>query len=130
MRRDITLYLGDIIENIDDTAGFIAGMTYERFASNKMAVNAVVRSIEVIGEAVKHVPVEIRARDPGVPWKDMAGMRDKCIHDYAGVDHEVVWRAVKVELAEVRPKIQSLLDELRKNKGKQADQGKSKSLDK
>lgn len=116
MKRDITLYLGDIIENINDADGFIAGMTFEQFAANKMAINAVVRSIEIIGEAVKHIPDEIRTREPRVPWKDMAGMRDKCIHDYTDVDNEVVWRAVKVELSEVRPRIRSLLDELRKNK--------------
>ena len=112
MKRDITLYLGDILQNIDDTQQFIANMTYEQFVEDKKTVNAVIRSIEVIGEASKHIPLDIRIKQPDVPWKDMAGMRDKCIHDYVGVDFEVVWTAVKVELLSIRPMIQSLLDEL------------------
>ena len=113
MKRDITLYIGDIIENIDDAQRFIGGVTYESFIDDKKTVNAVIRSIEVIGEASKHIPSDIRAKRPDVPWKDMAGMRDKCIHDYVGIDFEVIWTAVKDELSAIRPKIQSLLDELR-----------------
>jgi uncharacterized protein with HEPN domain len=113
MIRNITLYIGDIIENIDDAQSFIGGMKYESFIGDKKTVNAVVRSIEVIGEASKHIPSDIRAKRPDVPWKDMAGMRDKCIHDYVGIDFEVVWTAVKDELPVIRPKIQSLFDELR-----------------
>lgn len=116
--RDFTLYLSDIIENIDDSVKFIADMTYEEFIGDKKTVNAVIRSIEVIGEATKHVPQEMRSQRPVVPWKDMAGMRDKCIHDYAGVDYEVVWTAVKEELPVLRPQIQSLLDELRNTEKK------------
>jgi Uncharacterized conserved protein len=114
MRRDISLYLADILENIDDAQGFIRGITYEQFIADKKTVNAAVRSIEVIGEASKHIPDDIRAKRPDVPWKDMAGMRDKCIHDYVGIDFEVVWTAIKDELYEIRPMIQSLLDVLRK----------------
>jgi uncharacterized protein with HEPN domain len=119
MKRDITLYVSDILENIADAGRFISGLTFEQFVKDKMVVNAVVRSIEIVGEATKHVPAEIRARRPDVPWKDMAGMRDKCIHDYVGIDYEVVWTAVKVEFPEVRSKIQSLLDELKNTSQKQ-----------
>lgn len=114
MKRDISLYLADILENIDDTKQFISGLSFEKFSSNKLVANAVVRSIEVIGEAAKHVPENIRAMQPTVPWKDMAGMRDKCIHDYVGIDYEVVWTAIVDELPKIRPHLQALLEELRK----------------
>jgi uncharacterized protein with HEPN domain len=90
LKRDVTLYLADILENIDDAAQFISGLSFKEFSTNKLVANAVVRSIEVIGEATKHVPENIRTRKPEVPWKEMAGMRDKCIHDYVGIDYESV----------------------------------------
>ena len=75
MSRDIALYLSDILQNIDDTREFTAGMSYGEFGADKKTINAVVRSIEVIGEAAKHVPGEVRALAPSVPWRNMAGMR-------------------------------------------------------
>jgi uncharacterized protein with HEPN domain len=113
MNRDVTLYLDDIIENINDAELFIKGMTYQEFMEDKRTVNAAIRSIEVIGEATKHVPQDIRNKRRDIPWKDMAGMRDKCIHGYLGIDYEVVWTSIKDELPEIRPKIKSLLVELK-----------------
>ena len=72
MKRDITLYLGDIVENINDAEQFVRDMTFDQFTANKMVINAVIRSIEIIGEATKHIPIEIRARRPDVPWKDIS----------------------------------------------------------
>lgn len=90
MRRKVSLYLRDILQNMQEAQEFVAGMTYEQFAVDKKTLNAVLRSIEVIGEAVKHVPEEIRQRYPDIPWKEMAGMRDKVIHFYFGVDTRIV----------------------------------------
>ena len=112
MNRDVKLYLNDIIENIEDAELFIKGMTYQEFIKDKKTVNAAIRSIEVIGEATKHIIADIRAKRNDIPWKDMAGMRDKCIHGYLGIDYEVVWTAIKNELPLIKPKINSLLIEL------------------
>ena len=113
MNRDATIYLSDIIENIDSAVQFISGLTFEQFIGDKKTVYAAVRSIEIIGEATKNIPPEMRARQSNVPWKNMAGMRDKCIHDYFGIDYEVVWTAIKNELPMIRLQVQSLLGELR-----------------
>jgi uncharacterized protein with HEPN domain len=113
MTRDYTLYLSDIIENIEDARRFVSGMAYEQFVDDKKTINAVIRSIEVVGEAAKHIPQSIRDRQPEIPWKDMAGMRDKCIHDYVGIDCSVVWTAVHEELPGIQVKVKLLLETLR-----------------
>jgi uncharacterized protein with HEPN domain len=113
MTRDVTLYLADIIENMRDAQRFVEGITFDNFRSNKMAVNAVLRSIEVIGEAVKNVPEDIRNRRPAVPWRNMARMRDRLIHIYFGIDYLRVWETVRDAIPPILPEIQSLLDDLR-----------------
>ena len=113
MTRDVTLYIHDIIENMHDAQRFVKDMTFEEFRTNKMAINAVLRSIEVIGEAVKSVPEEIRNRKPSVPWRNMARMRDRVIHMYFGVDYLRVWETVQDAITPILPELESLLDELR-----------------
>lgn len=114
MIRDVALFLSDIVENMLDAEKFVAGKTYEEFSTNKMATNAVLRSLEVIGEATKQIPEDIQALSPGVPWRSMARMRDRVIHMYFGVDYRRVWEAVTEVIPAVRPQIESLLEELRK----------------
>jgi uncharacterized protein with HEPN domain len=75
-RREIADYLADILQAIDDVAEFTAGMDFAEFSGDKKTVNAVIRSLEVLGEATKHVPAAFRKRHPEIPWSKMAGMRD------------------------------------------------------
>lgn len=112
MSRNITLYIKDILQNMREAVEFIQGMSYEQFIDDKRTLNAVVRSIEVIGEAARNVPDEIRARYTEIPWKEMVGMRDKLIHFYFGVDKEVVWVVVKDRIPAILPLIEKTLKEI------------------
>jgi uncharacterized protein with HEPN domain len=118
MKRDVTLYLSDILTNIAEARCFIGSMSYDEFTVDRKTSYAVVRCLEIIGEATKNVPEEIRALRPTVPWKLMAGMRDKCVHAYFGVKYRIVWQAVKDEIPPTEPLIASLLEELRKQEKK------------
>jgi uncharacterized protein with HEPN domain len=115
MTRDVTIYLSDMITSMDDAGSFIGEMSFEEFSSDKKTINAVIRSIEIIGEAAKKIPEEIRGLQPEIPWKDMAGMRDKCIHFYFGIDMRLLWLTVKNDILKIRPLIQDLLDKLQNN---------------
>jgi uncharacterized protein with HEPN domain len=105
-------YLADILESALEVEIFIAGMSYDNFFRDKKTINAVIRSLEVMGEAAKRVPEDIRAKYPEIPWKRMAGMRDKLIHEYAGVDLETVWDVAKEELPAIKPMLERLKESL------------------
>jgi uncharacterized protein with HEPN domain len=116
MTRDMSLYIADILSNMDDVIEYVEGMQYEQFVKDSRTIKAVIRSIEVIGEAVKNLSSEVKSLKPDVPWRDMARMRDKCIHFYFGVDQEVVWLAAKTKIPELRPMIAELLQIVRKDR--------------
>jgi len=116
MTRTVALYVKDIIQNMVDAEEFIQGFSYETFISDKKTFNAVVRSIEVIGEAVKNISDSVRSRYPDIPWKEMAGMRDKLIHFYFGVDREAVWLTVNERIPTIRPIFELILRDLEKNR--------------
>jgi uncharacterized protein with HEPN domain len=110
--RDYRDYLRDILDSINDVESFVNDMTFEQFKKDRKTVNAVVRSIEVIGEASKRIPRAMKAKYAGVPWKLMAGMRDKLIHEYFGVDVEILWKTAKEDIPPLKPLIQEMLKSL------------------
>ena len=106
----------DHLEDIRDAAAkaqqFVDGMTYEAFADDEKTVFAVIRALEIIGEATKRIPESLRGQHPSVPWRAMAGMRDKLIHDYINVNLRIVWTTVQEEVPAVQRNVQNILDAL------------------
>jgi uncharacterized protein with HEPN domain len=112
--RDYRDYLQDILDAVNDIESFVDGMTYEEFIKDRKTLNAVVRSIEIIGEASKNLPETLKANCKELPWKQMAGMRDKLIHAYFGVDVETLWKAVKENIPSLKGGIQKMLKDQEK----------------
>jgi len=100
--RDYKLYLTDILEAIESTERFVAGLDAEGFKHDDKTSSAVIRKFEIIGEAAKNVPDIVKQRYPDIPWKEMAGMRDKLIHFYFGVDYDLVWSTIKNRLPQLK----------------------------
>jgi uncharacterized protein with HEPN domain len=107
-RRDSD-YLNDIREGIHRILTYTAELTYQQFMGDIKTQDAVVRNLEIIGEATKKLSIRISKSYPKVPWKDMMGMRDKMIHHYFGINYEIVWTISKEELAGLLPQIEKIL---------------------
>lgn len=112
MKRDYKLYIKDILNSVLKTEEFIGDMSYRDFIEDDKTSSAVVRKLEIIGEASKNIPKEIRMKYKEVPWSDMAKMRDKMTHFYFGVDYEIVWKVIKERLPTLKQQIQKLLKEV------------------
>jgi len=110
MRKD-KAYLQDILDAIGDIEKFLEKVTEEEFYCNKEKQYAVLRALEIIGEATKNLSKEMRAKYRTIPWKDIAGMRDKLIHMYFGVKVDLVWETVKNKLPELKEQIKGILRE-------------------
>ena len=114
MKRSVELYIKDIVKYMERAETYVRGLDFEDFVKDNKTCDAVIRCTEVIGEAVKNVPEEIRARYPSIPWRDMAGMRDKVIHGYFAVDFDNVWLVVKEEIPRLKPMMMKVWQELEK----------------
>lgn len=109
--RDHRDHLEDISLSADKALEFVKEMDYEQFLHDDKTAYAVVRALEILGEATKRIPTEIRDRFPEIPWRSMAGIRDKLIHDYVNVNLEVVWKTVTEDLPPLLPQIQRVIDD-------------------
>ena len=107
--RDYKLYLEDILQAIKSIDKYTKGLTIGKFRKNSLIIDAVVRNMEVIGEAAKNVPINIRAKTSDVEWKKISGLRDILIHEYFGVDTEILWDVVKNKLPDLKKKINLLM---------------------
>ena len=114
MKRDYTLFIKDIISAIKSIEEFVEGLSLDEVREDDKTSSAVIRKFEIIGEATRHVPDNLKERYPDIPWKRMAGMRDRLIHAYFGVDYRLVWEAIKMDIPEIKPRLQEILAELEK----------------
>jgi len=114
MKRNVEIYIKDIIEYMERAENHIRNFQLDQFLKDDKTCDAVIRCIEVIGEAAKNIPEEIRTRYPSISWRDLAGMRDKIIHSYFTVDFETVWLVVKEDIPRLKPMVKKVLDKIEK----------------
>ena len=107
--RTILDYLEDISNAILDIRSFVHEMSAEGFMADKKTANAVVRSLEVIGEATGKIPMDVRIRYPDIPWEEIIGMRNRLIHEYFGVDLDIVWQTIQDDLSPLETAIRKML---------------------
>lgn len=112
MKRDYKLFIKDILVCIDKIEKFVGEMSFDEFINDEKTKSAVVREIEVMGEAAKNIPESIKERYKDIPWSQIAKTRDKIIHFYFGVDYEIVWKVIKERLSEIKPLIEKILKDL------------------
>jgi uncharacterized protein with HEPN domain len=108
--KDDLAFIDHILLCIEKIQDYTKDLTPNDFNDNELVQDAVIRNIEIIGEASKKVSKDLKAQYPEVPWKEMSGMRDKLIHDYFGVDVDVVWKTVKEDI----PYLKSLIENIDK----------------
>jgi len=110
MRRDYKVYLNDILAAISKIEKYVNDLSFQEFTRDEMRVDAVVRNLEVIGEAAKHVPEESRTKYPFIEWRKISGLRDILIHEYFGVDHDVLWDIVKNKIPVLKMDANKILE--------------------
>jgi uncharacterized protein with HEPN domain len=93
--RNTQLYIKDILDSINSIETFVKGMDFNTFKNDDLVSSAVIRKFEIIGEAVKHIPNEMRIKYPEIPWKEIAGFCDKLIHFYFGIKYDMIWNTIK-----------------------------------
>lgn len=93
--REWAFRIQDILNAIDKVKRYVKGLTFQQFKKDEIVIDAVVRNLEIIGEASKNIPAAVRRSHPDIPWQQMMGMRDVLIHKYFGVDIKIVWHTAK-----------------------------------
>lgn len=110
MKRDVSIYLKDVLESIQSIEEYVADLDEQQFQSDKKTQDSVMRRLAIIGEAVRNVPVDFRNQHPDIPWRDIAGMRDVLIHEYFGVSLDRIWETVVEDLPRLKEQLQVLIE--------------------
>jgi uncharacterized protein with HEPN domain len=112
MRRDDAVYLRHILDAATSIRSYVSGLDEASFTTNALVIDAVIRQLEIIGEATKHLSTSFRSSHAQAPWHVAAAMRDKLIHDYMGVEPAIVWQTATVDLPQFADQVLSVLQEI------------------
>ena len=114
-QREFRDFLQDIIDAICQLEKITQDITFEEFSTKMEIFLSVVKLIEIIGEAVKNIPEAVKINYPQIPWKNIAGMRDKLVHEYWAIDEQVVWKVIQKNLYPLKGTIANIIEELQEN---------------
>ena len=109
MKREYEDYLRDMLENAEKALSFVQELDYDGFCKDDKAMYAVIRAFEIIGEAARQIPEDVRQANPEIQWREIAAMRNKLTHEYFGVNTKVVWRTVQEDLPVIIPALRKML---------------------
>lgn len=109
--RDWHLRVEDMVDAVDAISSFVKDMSFELFCQDRKTVDAVVRNLQVIGEAARALPEQVRQQYPDIPWNNIVGMRSVLVHEYFGVDFDILWTTIQNDLPPLRTRLQSILDD-------------------
>jgi len=115
--RDFTLYLKDILDSSNAITGFVKGISFEEFCNDRKTYSAVIREFEIIGEAAGKLPDELKLKCPDVDWQDIKDFRNLLIHEYFGVDFEIVWKIVQDDLPVLTSAVKKIKGETGNGRG-------------
>ena len=115
--RDYSIYLKEILEAMEAVEEFVKDIEFKNFKKDDKTSSAVIRKFEIMGEAAKNIPDKIRQKYTDIPWKEIAGMRDKLIHFYFGIKYDLVWSTIKDVIPQVKPLIRKMLEDLESESG-------------
>lgn len=111
MSRNYDLYLQDVVTAIDRIASYIKGVDRGEFEKDQMRLDAVIRNLQIIGEAIRKIPESIQKRYPSIPWREIAGLRNRVTHVYFDVDIDIIWDVVQSELPVLKTQVQRIIVE-------------------
>ena len=108
--RNLLLRIEDILEAVHNIRTYTEGMDYPTWCKDKKTIDAVIRNFEIIGEAANHIPADVQSHYPHIPWQQMRGIRNILIHEYFGVDEEVIWEAIQNDIPALKEMLGQLLE--------------------
>jgi uncharacterized protein with HEPN domain len=129
-KRDWQILFEDIIESIEKIEQYTKGIGFDDFAMNSMIIDAVVRNIEIIGEASKNVPSQVQEKYPHIPWRKLAGIRNRIVHEYFGVDISIIWYIVTNELSQLKQWIRDALKNNESGETEEKETGQTQEQEK
>lgn len=115
-KRTYKMFVEDILSAMDKISRYIKGFTFEMFEKDEMIIDAIVRNLEIIGEASRNIPEEVREKYPYIPWRRMIGLRNIVIHEYFGIDLDIIWQIISINLPETRSEVKYMLMDFQREK--------------
>ncbi|OPY36406.1 MAG: hypothetical protein A4E35_01945 [Methanoregula sp. PtaU1.Bin051] len=109
--KDSRVYLNHILDEIELIRSVCTDLSFDDFRASKEKEHTITRSLEIIGEAAKNVPEQVKKKHPEIPWKFMAGLRDKIIHGYFAINYDIVWDVITRKIPDLEPKIREICEE-------------------